>query len=127
MRPEQIYVEVDSADWARLALTPADLRDIFAARNIVDPGGELDTERARYAINTCDDPTTVGVETAETGCAVYCRGNPDQGTEVCEPDYPYDDDYYVTDIWGVRGHQGSVDYDEVDDVAVVVDDVDRSA
>jgi len=52
VQQEQIYVEVDSADWAQLALTPADLRDIFAARNIVDPGGELDTERARYAINT---------------------------------------------------------------------------
>jgi hypothetical protein len=75
----------------------------------------------RYAINTCDDPATEEVEadnpdTEENECAVYCRGNPDQGTEVCEPDYPYDDDYYVTDIWGVRGQQGSVEYDEVDDV-----------
>ncbi len=42
---------------------------------------------------------------------------PGQGTEVCEPDYPYDDDYFQTDIWGVRGQQQSVDYNEVDDVA----------
>ena len=76
----------------------------------------------RYSINTCDDPATEEVEaddplTEENECAVYCRGNPDKGTEVCEPDYPGDDDYYVTDIWGVRGQQQSVDYDEVDDVA----------
>ncbi len=76
----------------------------------------------RYAITTCDDPATEEVEvddplTEENECAVYCRGNAEQGTEVCEPDYPGDDDYYVTDIWGVRGQQGSVDYDEVDDVA----------
>ncbi len=55
--------------------------------------------------------------TGEVVCEEYCRGNPDQGTEVCEPDYPGDDAYYVTDIWGVRGQQQSVDYDEVDDVA----------
>jgi len=73
--------------------------------------------RPRYAINRCDDPETEEVETLETGCAYYCTGNPDNGTEVCEPDYPYDDDYYVTDIWGVRGQQRSVNYDEVDDVA----------
>jgi len=71
----------------------------------------------RYAITKCDDPATPEVETPESGCAVYCQGNPDQGTEVCEPDYSYDDAYYVTDIWGVRGQQQSVNYDEVDDVA----------
>lgn len=78
--------------------------------------------RPRYAINTCDDPATEEVEwdnpeTEENECAVYCTGNPDNETEVCEPDYPYDDEYYVTDIWGVRGPQKSVNYDEVDDVA----------
>ncbi len=53
----------------------------------------------RYSINLCDDPATEEVEaddplTEENECAVYCRGNPDEGTEVCEPDYPGDDDYY---------------------------------
>jgi hypothetical protein len=76
----------------------------------------------RYSIDLCDDPATEEVEwddpaTEENECAVYCRGNPEQGTEVCEPDYPGDDAYYVTDIWGVRGQQQSVNYDEVDDVA----------
>ncbi|MDH3901999.1 MAG: choice-of-anchor O protein [Xanthomonadales bacterium] len=76
----------------------------------------------RYSINLCDDPATEEVEvddplTEENECAIYCSGNPDNDTEVCEPDYPGDDPYYLTDIWGVRGSQGSVDYDEVDDVA----------
>ena len=76
----------------------------------------------RYSIQTCDDPATEEVEwdnpdTEENECAIYCNGNAEKGTEVCEPDYPYDDDYFVTDIWGVRGQQRSVNYDEVDDVA----------
>lgn len=76
----------------------------------------------RYSITRCDDPATEEVEaddplTEENECAIYCRGNAEQGTEVCEPDYPGDDPYYVTDIWGVRGQQQSVNYDEVDDVA----------
>jgi multidrug efflux pump subunit AcrB len=59
VQQEQIYIEVDSADWARLALTPQDLGDVFAARNIVDPGGELDTERARYAVKTSGEFSSV--------------------------------------------------------------------
>jgi len=60
----------------------------------------------RYSINVCppEDPD----------CLV-CKG--DEENEVCEPDYVYDDPYYTEDIWGVSGHQGSVNYDEVDDVA----------
>ena len=67
----------------------------------------------RYSINVCPDEDGDGIP---DDCLI-CRGNPDEGTEVCEPDYPGDDPYYVTDIWGVRGQQQSVDYDEVDDVA----------
>lgn len=66
--------------------------------------------KPRYAIKTCDDPATPEIETPETGCAVYCTGKVEDGTESCEPDYPYDDPYYADDIWGVSGHQRSVDY-----------------
>ena len=59
VQQEQIYIEVDSADWAKLAMTPQDLHDVFAARNIVDPGGELDTDRARYAVNTSGEFSSV--------------------------------------------------------------------
>ncbi|MGI9303676.1 MAG: efflux RND transporter permease subunit, partial [Gammaproteobacteria bacterium] len=56
---ERIYVEVDSADWARLAITTNQLRDLFQARNIVFPGGEFDTESARYAVNPTGEFTSV--------------------------------------------------------------------
>lgn len=54
--------------------------------------------------------------------STYCRGgNPRYSIKTSatdpEDDYPYDDPYYVEDIWGVSGQQGSVNYDEVDDVA----------
>ena len=51
VQPEHIYVEVDSADWAKLGVTAGQLRDLFQARNIVFPGGQINTEESRYAIN----------------------------------------------------------------------------
>ena len=51
VQPERIFVEVDSADWAKIGLTTRQLRSLFEARNIVEPGGELDTEQGRYAVN----------------------------------------------------------------------------
>ena len=59
VQPERIYVEVDSADWAKINLTASQLKQLFAARNIVQPGGELDTAQARYAINPTGEYTTV--------------------------------------------------------------------
>ena len=64
--------------------------------------------RPAYAITTCDDPDTEAIETPDTGCQIVCRGNAEN--EVCEPDYPYDDEYYTEDIWGIGGPQRSVDY-----------------
>lgn len=40
-------------------MTASQLRHIFEARNIVQPGGELDTEHARYAINPTGEFTAV--------------------------------------------------------------------
>jgi multidrug efflux pump subunit AcrB len=58
-QPERIYVEVDSADWARLDITTEQLKELFQARNIVFPGGELDTADARYAINPTGEFTSI--------------------------------------------------------------------
>lgn len=58
-REERIYIEVDSADWAKINLTARQLRDLFQARNIVEPGGELDTRRGRYAVQTTGEFTSV--------------------------------------------------------------------
>ena len=51
IQPERVYVEVDSSDWAKLGITANEIRNLFAARNIVLPGGEFDTKHGRYAIN----------------------------------------------------------------------------
>ena len=56
---ERIYVEIDSADWAKLGITTAQLKNFFQARNIVFPGGELDTTTARYAINPTGEFTSI--------------------------------------------------------------------
>ncbi len=68
--------------------------------------------RPGYAINLCDDPETEFVETPETGCAVYCTGNPDEMDEVCTSDYPGDDAYWQDDLFGVGGPQRSVIYED---------------
>lgn len=51
--------------------------------------------------------------------SAYARGGkPSFAIRTVEEgdDYPYDDAYAVNDVWGVRGKQGSVDYDEDKDV-----------
>lgn len=59
VQPERIYVEVDSADLAKLNLTAQDLRRTFSERNIVTPGGELDTKRVRYSITPTGEFSSV--------------------------------------------------------------------
>ena len=59
VQPEHIYVEVDSADWARLGVTAGQLRDLFQARNIVVPGGQIDTDESRYAVNPGGEFTSI--------------------------------------------------------------------
>jgi len=58
-QPERIYVEFDSSEWAKLGIAAGELRDLFQARNIVFPGGELDTEDARYAITPTGEFTSI--------------------------------------------------------------------
>lgn len=49
--------------------------------------------------------------------SAYARGGKPRVAIKAGDDYPYDDAYAVRDLWGVRGRQGSVNYDEVDEVA----------
>lgn len=58
-RPERIYVEVDTSDWAQLGLTATELAALFRARNIVHPGGEISTDETRYAINPTGEFTAL--------------------------------------------------------------------
>jgi multidrug efflux pump subunit AcrB len=59
VQPERIYVEGDSADWAKLGVTVAQLRELFQARNITLPGGELETETSRWALNPTGEFSSV--------------------------------------------------------------------
>jgi multidrug efflux pump subunit AcrB len=56
---ERIYVELDSADFAKIDLTAVELKALFQARNIVFPGGELDTENARYSMEPTGEFTSL--------------------------------------------------------------------
>ena len=47
---EVITLEVDSADWAQIDLTSDDLANLLEARNIVAPGGQIETARDRFSI-----------------------------------------------------------------------------
>lgn len=49
--------------------------------------------------------------------SAYARGGKPRVAIKTNDNYPYDDAYAVRDLWGVRGRQGSVDYDQVDEVA----------
>ena len=75
--------------------------------------------RPAYAINLCDDPATEIVETPETGCAVYCTGNPDEVTQICTVDYPGDDAYWNDDLFGVGGPQRTVIYEDYPEMGEV--------
>ena len=56
---ERIYVEFDSSEWAKLGMTAARLRQLFQARNIVFPGGVLETKDARYAVKPTGEFTSI--------------------------------------------------------------------
>ncbi len=60
--------------------------------------------KPRYSIQVCPD---IDGDGSPDACET-CSGSGEN--ETCGPDYTYDDDYYVEDIWGVSGPQRSVDY-----------------
>ncbi len=47
---EAIYLETDLATWSKLNLTTNDLQKLITARNIVAPGGTLETDAGRFAV-----------------------------------------------------------------------------
>jgi len=47
---EAIYLEVDPGAWSRTEMTIGDLRKVLEQRNIVAPGGTIDTAGARFGV-----------------------------------------------------------------------------
>ena len=50
VREEAIYIETDLGTWTQLALTTSELQQLVAARNIVAPGGNIDTSVGRFSV-----------------------------------------------------------------------------
>lgn len=50
VQDEVIYLEVPSADWAKVGLTGDQLGQVLDAQNIVASGGQIDTGDSRYAV-----------------------------------------------------------------------------
>lgn len=50
VRQEAIYIETDVGSWSQLNLTAAQLGDLTAARNIIAPGGMIDTDDGRFYV-----------------------------------------------------------------------------
>ena len=50
VRDEAVYIETDLGTWTQLALTMDQLQKLVEARNIVAPGGNVDTQVGRFAI-----------------------------------------------------------------------------
>ncbi|EMI20397.1 transmembrane drug efflux protein [Rhodopirellula maiorica SM1] len=52
VRDEAIYIETDLANWSQIGLTTAQLETLASERNIIEAGGELDTESGHYSVKT---------------------------------------------------------------------------
>jgi len=51
VQEEVIYVETASADWARIGLTSSELVNLLEARNIIAPGGSIETSEGSFAVH----------------------------------------------------------------------------
>jgi len=77
VRKEAIYIEIDLGTWSQLSLTTSQLQNLVAARNIVAPGGNIDTRDGRFSIkpsgelNVVRELDSVIVEGVEGGEAGY--------------------------------------------------------
>ncbi|MGI9471241.1 MAG: efflux RND transporter permease subunit [Rubripirellula sp.] len=50
VREEAVYIETDLGNWSQLSLTTDQLEKLAKDRNIIEPGGEIDTRSGRYLV-----------------------------------------------------------------------------
>lgn len=55
VRKEAIYIETDLGKWSQLALTSGDLQAMLSQRNVIAPGGTIDTASGRFYVNPSGD------------------------------------------------------------------------
>lgn len=51
VREEAIYIETDLGNWAQLGLSTSQLESLAANRNIIQPGGQIDTAEGHFSVN----------------------------------------------------------------------------
>lgn len=79
---ERIYIEITSAEWAKLGLGPEDLQRALDDRNIVEASGELETAEGKYLVRASgelDSPEAFGgvvVGTDPSGQPILLRDLP---------------------------------------------------
>ena len=59
LRKEIIYIETDIGRWSHLELTSQQLQDIITSRNIIAPGGMIDTDTGRFGLKPSGELTSL--------------------------------------------------------------------
>jgi len=85
---EAIYAETDAGTWSQLALTTDRLQQLIQSRNIVAPGGMIDTDAGRFFVkpggelNAVEELNDVVTGLAGEGDETRQVYLPDQGIEI---------------------------------------------
>ncbi len=88
VRQEAVYIETDLGTWSRLSMSSAELAELVSRRNVVAPGGIIDTDTGRFAVKPSGnlaaeqelDALVVGfVEEGDSRAPVYLE---DMGLDV---------------------------------------------
>ena len=68
VQDEAIYIETDLGNWSQVSLTTSTLRDLITSRNIVSPGGSIDTEHGKFNVKPGGEFDAVSeIETLSVG------------------------------------------------------------
>jgi multidrug efflux pump subunit AcrB len=55
VQQEAVYIETDLGTWTQLALTTDQLKELVSRRNVIAPGGTIDTEGGRFSVKPSGD------------------------------------------------------------------------
>ncbi len=55
VQDESIYIETDLGTWTQLSLTTNQLEELVSRRNVIAPGGEIDTDVGRFTVKPSGD------------------------------------------------------------------------
>lgn len=79
VRDQSIFLEVDAGQWSQLKLTINELKTLVEQRNVVAPGGTIDTESGQLSVKTTGELNAVEelnrlvVDRLPSGAPVYLR------------------------------------------------------